>query len=248
MDLKSLHTTLKEFFHPHPITARVNGREYAVTPLEDGAKLGDLILPPVAAKLSVKSLTGFVDAFMADVDEFRADRFAVQVLDHETVSLISLQADEYGRRHEWLRAVSEEKNPFPFDSYQSSENFLINLQRGFMPTDNIVELQKLASALTNESSISTQDDGLSQTLSVKQGAVTRATVNLPPRIKLFPYRTFREIDPVESEFMVRLKGEPMKMPTIALVEVDCSRWKMDTALMVKNWLVKQLPSGTVVIA
>ena len=183
---------------------------------------------------------------MAKIDGFTES--VVQVIDHNTVALIALKADENGQRHEWLRTVNQEKNPFPFEQYQTPEQFLLSLQMGFLPTEEVIQLQRLASTLSNESSISTQDDGYSQSITVKQGAVTRAEIPLPKRIKLMPYRTFREIDPVESEFIVRLKGAAGQLPTVALIPVDAGRWKHDTSLLVKYWLVANLPKDSVVIA
>jgi hypothetical protein len=249
MDLKSIHTAVTGFFHPQPITHKLGDQEYRVVPSSFGLQLESLIVPPAKPSLQVKSLTGFLDTFAAGIDDFAAaGKVAVHVVDHETVALVSLEADAYGRRHEWLRAVNTEKNPFPFDAYQQPEAFLLSLQQGFLPTEDVVQLQKLASALSSDSSISTNDDGFSQTVTVKQGAVTRGTAEIPKRIKLMPYRTFREIDPVESEFIVRLKGAPGSLPTVALIPVDAGKWKHDTALLVKRWLVGQLPDNTVVIA
>jgi hypothetical protein len=247
----SIVEKIRTALHPQPIALAVADRDYRVKTGPYGLELGELIVPPAKPTLHVVSLTGFRDAFEAGIDDFdeaEEGKSAVQVIDHETVALVSLEADENGRRHEWLRATNREKNPFPFDSYQVPETFLINLQRGFLPTEEIVQLQRLASSLTNESSIGTQDDGMSQTVTVKQGAVTKSEIPLPKRIKLFPYRTFREIDPVESEFLVRIKGEPGKLPTIALIEIDGSKWKHDTALLMKSWLRRELIAGTVIIA
>jgi hypothetical protein len=238
--------SLKSVLHPQKTYEVVQGRTYMVTPGEHGASLGGLVAPPSAATLVLVSLTGFIDAFKAKIDDF--GEAIVQVVDHERVVLLALRADEYGRRHTWLHAKSLEQNPFPFGQYQVPEAFLLSLQGGFLPTEAVIQLQQFASALSSESSISTQDDGFTQVVTVKQGAVTRGTSEIPKRIKLMPYRTFREIDPVESEFIVRLRGKQGELPTIALIEVDAGRWKHDTALMVKRYLAKHLPEGTVIVA
>jgi hypothetical protein len=226
----------------------IEGENYKVVPGEDGPTVGDLIrLPaPIATPtLKLATLTGFVDAFTAKIDAFPA-KVGVHVIDHLNVALISLDADEFGRRHEYLRATCSEVNPFPFNSYQQPEPFILSLQSGFLPTDNTVKLQRLASSLTSENSIGVQDDGLSQVVTVKAGTVTRETVALPPRIDLFAYRTFREIDPVRSDFMVRLKGKPGEIPTIALLEIDGGKWKLDSMLLVAKWLQHKLPEATVI--
>lgn len=244
--ITDLFKQLKQAFNPVPPTYKVDGREYMVRQTSDGPELGKLIVPPSKPTLQLNTLTGFRDAYVAKIDGF-ADS-VVQVIDHNTVGLVALKADENGQRHEWMRSVNQEGNPFPFEQHQTPEQFLLSLQMGFLPTEEVIQLQRLASSLSNESSISTQDDGYSQSITVKQGAVTRAEIPLPKRIKLMPYRTFREIDPVESEFIVRLKGASGQLPTIALIPVDAGRWKNDTALLVKYWLTANLPKDAVVIA
>lgn len=238
---------LKQAFKPDPVTITVNDREYSIVPGQNGPSLGSLVTPPAKHTLWLSSLTGFIDAFAAGIDDFEG-KVAVHVVDYRTVSLVSLQADEYGRRHAWLTAQCGESNPFKFDEYQVPESFLIGLQSGFLPTENVVSLQRLASSLSSENSIGTQDDGLSQVVTVKQGTMTRDAIPLPPRIPLLAYRTFREIDPIESFFLCRLKGEPGKMPSIALLQIDAGKWKHDTQLVVASYLAKNLPEKTVVIA
>ena len=226
-----------------PITATVGGVNYRVSA---DRTLGEPIAPPAKPTLKLVTLTGFVDAYKAAIDSFPS-KVAVRVRDHLSVDLVSLEADPVGGRHVWLTATCPEVNPFPFDTYQVPEMFLINLQSGFLPTDNVVALQVLASTLTNEgASIGTQDDGLSQTVTTKQGSVARAEVKLPPRIQLLAYRTFREIDPIASEFMLRLKGQAGQLPNIALLQIDGGRWKLSTMQVVALWLRKQLPDATVI--
>ncbi|SEG56023.1 hypothetical protein SAMN05421819_3539 [Bryocella elongata] len=247
-DLEKTLDAVYRLFKPQPLDHTVEGRHYKVLPTEYGLEIQGQIVPPAAPVVSLTSLSGFIDAYGAGVDGFSAEETAVHVVDHLTVQLVSLRADEYGRRKVYLQAVCDEVNPFPFDSYLQPETFLLKLESGFRPTDNVIALQKLASSLSSESSIKTQDNGLTQTIEIRQGAASHTEVPLPRRIPLLAYRTFREIDPVQSEFLVRLKAEPNKLPTIALLQVDADKWKHDTALVVKHWLVSQLPEKTVVIA
>jgi len=232
-------------FKPQELVREVDGRSYKVRPDENGIALGDMILAPEKPTLKLKTLTGFVDAYKAGIDGFD-DKAAIHVVDHSTVALVSLAAGDDGRRHEWMRAVCEEVNPFPFDTYQVPEAFILSLQSGFLPTEETVRLQRLASSLTTENAVQTADDGLSQVVTVKQGAVTRATVELPPRIPLYAYRTFREVDPVKSEFLVRLKGEPNQLPKVGLLQIDANKWKHDTVLNVAAWLHKRLEKSIII--
>ena len=231
---------------PKPVTVEVKGEPFAVR--ADGT-LGEVVRKPaplVKPALIVGTLTGFVDAMKASIDDFKDA--AVQVVDHNTVELVSLKADEFGRRHVWLRAVNEEPAPFRFDFYHVPEQFLIDLQNGFLPTDNVVALQQVVSRLSSESSIATNDDGFSQTVSVQQGGVTRASVPLPSRMELLAYRTFREVDPVASLFMLRLQGKQGELPKAALVQLEAGKWKYSSIQQIKRYLEGMLPDKAIVIA
>jgi hypothetical protein len=230
-----------------PITETVGDATYAV---KSDRTLGEVIRPPAPiAKptLALATLNGFVDAVKANVDEFAADGVVIHVESFSSVALISLKADDFGRRHVWLRAKHEEVNPFRFESfYDSPDDLLIALQGSFIPSDNLTNLLRLCSNLTAGSSVQTADDGFSQKVVVQEGGVTRGGVELPPRIALAPYRTFREIDPVESDFLIRMRGKKDALPQIALYGVDGGGWKLDTVLAVKFWLQASLPDVTVI--
>jgi hypothetical protein len=235
------------------VTVQVGKDNFAVK--SDGT-LGEPIHPvlpiaPIATPvLQLSTLSGLVDAFTGNVDKF-GDKgaSAVQVESFDSVALVSLEADEWGRRQVWARAKSGEVNPFKFDTFQDPEIFLITAQAGFMPIDgHYTNMLKLCASLKAGSSVQVADDGYSQRVVITDGAVEHGEVDLPPRVQLRPYRTFREIDPVESDFLLRFKGVKDALPQVSLIPVDAGRWKTDTAMMVRAWLVKNLPDGTKVIA
>lgn len=236
-----------------PVTVEVLNTPFAVK--ADGT-LGERVPPPLpiapVAKpvLSLTTLSGLVAAFKANVDKFAdGGAFAVQVEAFDSVALVSLEADEWGRRHVWARAKSTEVNPFRFGEYLEPEMFLITAQAGFMPIDgHYTNMLKLCSSLKAGSSVSVADDGYSQKVVIQEGGVNHGEVALPPRVSLRPYRTFREVDPVESDFLLRFKAQKDSLPLAALIPVDAGRWKTDTALSVAAWLKKRLPDSAVIIA
>ena len=238
---------------PRPVTVDVRGETFAVK--ADGT-LGDLVPPvlpiaPVATPvLQLSTLSGLVAAFTADLDGFsKLGASAVQVESFDSVALVSLQADEWGRRHVWARAKSTEINPFRFAEYMDPETFLITVQAGFMPIDgDFTTMLKLCSSLKAGNSVQVADDGYSQKVVIKEGDVRHGEVSLPPRITLRPYRTFREVDPIESDFLLRFKAQKDALPQVALIPVDAGRWKPDTAWQVQGWLKRNLPDGTTIIA
>jgi hypothetical protein len=242
--------------HPEPeqtVVKEIEGFFYKVEPSEDGLKVGAQIVKPhpvapvAKPTLKVQTLTGLVAAFNSKIDEF-PEKVGLHVIDPLTVALVSLDADEYGRRHEWVRAVCGEATPFQFGVYQDAERFLIDIQSSFLPTDNVIALQKVASSLSAESSITVQDDGFSQVVTVKKGGVTYSEVPVPPRIELYVYRTFREIDPVRGSFMFRMRGNKDAPPTVTLMDIDAGKWKLNAMGLVGSYLQQNLPKDVVVIA
>lgn len=236
-----------------PVSIEIRGDHFAVK--ADGT-LGEAIHPvlpvaPVATPvLKLSTLSGLVAAFTAKLDGFDGKgASAVQVESYNSVAIVSLAADEWGRRQVWARTTCTEENPFPFDSYIDQEQFLIKAQAGFMPIDgNYTNMLKLCSSLKAGTTVDLADDGFSQKVVVSGGGVTHAEVQLPPRIGLRPYRTFREIDPVESDFLLRFRAIDKDVPKIALIAVDAGRWKTDTAMAVEHWLQANLPNGVTIIA
>lgn len=236
-----------------PVTIEVRGDHFAVQ--SDGT-LGAPVHPvlpvaPVATPvLQLSTLTGLVAAFVADVDGFSGiGKSAVQVESFDSVALVSLQADQWGRRQVWARAKSTEVNPFKFGEYQDPEVFLITAQASFMPIDgHYSNMLRLCSSLKAGSSVEVADDGYSQKVVIQEGGVQHGEVELPPRVQLRPYRTFREVDPVESDFLLRFKAQKEALPAVALIPVDAGRWKTDTAWAVRRWLENALPVDAVIIA
>lgn len=155
---------------PQQLDHVVDGEHYKVIPSEDGISLGDHIRKPgpvAKPTLKIVTVTGFVDAFKAKLDELPT-RVAAHVVSPTEVALVSLDADEFGRRHEFVKATCADRNAFPFDQYVNPEQFILALQSGFLPTENVIALQKLASSLSAENSIAVQDDG--QWVEAKKGS------------------------------------------------------------------------------
>lgn len=230
---------------PGPITHVVGGQPYAIK--ADGT-LGEPVrqLPPQWTKptLEVSTVSGLVGAYKAKIDDLPETGVAFHIVSPTRVNILSLTADEFGRRHVWASAQHTQECPFKFGHYMDAEAFLIAFRSSFYFNDNAVKIQKLLSTLSNESAVSVADDGISQTLTVKAGAVTRTAVELPQEIPLIPWRTFREVAPVESKFLLRLKGEPGKVPQAALFEID-AKWQMDTVNSIATYLRTELPDATI---
>ncbi len=235
---------LRSLFQEPKAYEIIDGDNFSITQTANGPEINRVILPPLIQTLSVETLSGLRDAVMSKICKDAV--VAVQVRDFNQVQVVSVEADRFGRRQIWVDAKCHEANPFPFGSFQMPEAFLISLNTCFLFNQQAVDLQRLASTLSSEHSVSMADDGISQVVTVKSGTVTRANVTLPNRLNLIPWRTFREATPVESEFLLRMKGSAGQLPSIALIEADGGRWRLDTIASVAKWLREELPGYTVI--
>jgi hypothetical protein len=207
----------------------------------NGRTLGDAVQPFRPAKLDVSTLTGFIDAIKAGVIGDAAGKL-VHVEDYLTVSVKRALCDPFGKRDTLLTAKHTPLDAFKFGRYyEDPQEFVIAFQVGFHLNDpDGAYLLKLASNLNSISSIGTTDDGINQTIVVKQGEIKTAEVNLKPRLKLIPKTTFDEAAAVEREFLLRVQPSRLGAPSLALFAVDGTKWQGDAMQAIKAYLHKHL--------
>jgi hypothetical protein len=230
-----------------PVTHNVDGQEYAVK--FDGT-LGEPVreLAPqwYRPTLEVNTLAGLVDAYKAQVDDFPADEVALHIVSHLEVQLVHLKADKYGHRHVWVRARHTPDTPFVFGQYQAPEAFRIAFQSSFYINEEAVKVLQLCGTVGSGEAVLVSDDGISQEVNVKSGTVTKASVTLPADgVPLIPWRTFREVHPVESKFLLRMKGVKDSLPHIALFEID-AKWKLYTVEAIRRHLQHELKDAKII--
>ncbi|HLH36024.1 MAG TPA: hypothetical protein VKX41_15230 [Alloacidobacterium sp.] len=245
-DVKDFTGFLFEKLQRRSAVEVVNGQPYALR--EDGtlgAPVRDLAPQWTKPTLEVSTLAGFVAAYQAKMDD-RPDKVAIRIVGHRVVELVSQTADDYGRRHVWLRARYVDEVPFKFDSYYEPEKFLIDFRSSFYFNDNAVKVQQLCSTLSAENSVAVADDGMSQVVTVKTGTVVKNTVTLPADgVPLIPWRTFRDAAPVESKFLLRMKSVKDSLPLVALIDID-AKWELDTMGSIKKYLSDALPDAVII--
>lgn len=231
-----------------PVTVEVDGQAYAVN--YDGT-LGEPVreLAPQFIKptFKVQTLSALALAVAAGIDSF-GNEVALHVVDYRTVQLVSTRADAYGHRHVFIEAKHEDECSFQFNVFMPAEKFLIDMKTSFFTNDDAVKVQRVVSSLESGQNVTTADDGLSQRLELKGGTISKAEVVLPADgVPLIPWRTFRDAAPVESKFLLRLKGQKDGVPHAALFEID-AKWKLDTVNSVAGWLRSNVSGSVPVIA
>ena len=75
-----------------------------------------------------------------------------------------------------------------------------------------------------------------ETVCVRQGVALNAVVNVRPRIKLQPFRTFLEVAQPESEFLLRVDSEK----GIAFFEADGGIWRLEAKRNIAEYFERGL--------
>jgi hypothetical protein len=231
----------------NPLTVEIHGEPYGVK--VDGT-VGDYIKIPrttvIASRLEVVTLSALVAAYKAGIDSLDGALVAVHVVDPFEVEVIDINADAFGDRHSYIRASHETETPFPFDTFLKPEEFLIKFRASFFFNDEATKVQQLCSTLEVGTTVNVADDGISQQVTAVSGTITKAAIKLPAEgIPLIPWRTFRDANPVESKFLLRMKGVKDSLPMIALFEID-EKWKLDTVGAIRDYLAENLPDATII--
>jgi len=107
--------------------------------------------------------------------------------------------------------------------FRGREVALIELRSLFIPNEGTAYLLDLLSRMTDENSVTTRDNGVTQQVEAKQGVSLNMLVDIKPRVQLQPFRTFLEIAQPESEFLIRV--DPQE--GIGFFEADGGIWKLE---------------------
>lgn len=133
------------------------------------------------------------------------------------------------------------------NQYMSQEHAVIELQSLYAVTDDRDYLLALLSRIDVNQGVSSVDNGISQEVSVRTGAVLKEQQTVQPIVHLQPYRTFLEVEQPASDFLLRLdkEGRP------ALYEADGGAWKLEAKRNIAAYLGEQLAdlveNGNVVV-
>lgn len=199
---------------------------------------------PSPTPLTSHTLIGLLDYVKSNRDGLDFESLLITIDDHTLVKLIDT-IDWTGTmdRFELFKSSLDPKLPvFPFDTYLSAEDLIIKCKAMFQPSDELNALIAFVSKVTQQNSIDTVDDGVSQVVQVRKGVSGALTQSETTKgmYTLKPYRTFRHIDQPETTFILRLKPEDDKLPKVALFDADGGSWRDSTITAIKLHLESAL--------
>ena len=202
---------------------------------------------PVPGTIKFFTLDGVIDYIRENVeglipDHDSGERLILQVVDETTVALMSKPSTHHKERHAIIKCEAHVPR-ICFGSYISTDDFNTMLLSNFICTPAREELFKVVKSLTNEQSMNTADDGVSQVVTVKQGVSLASNCQFKNPVPLAPMRTFTEIEQPESNFTLRVNEKA----NVALFEADGGAWKNEAVARVKEYLKKNLSEYPVVV-
>lgn len=236
--IKEAINRILEIASPELLT--VQSRTYASKHLEP-------IHEPQPKPLQVSTLTSFIEYVLSNVDQL-GEPFNVHISAPDRVCLISRLYGPFRQRDVFIEAIHREPSEFKAGTYYELEKFCILLRTSFCWTDQIADLLRLFGNVRGEQVAQWSDDGISQSVQARRGIALVEEVQIPSPVMLYPYRTFREVQQPESQFIVRAKSQEGKAPAVALFECDGDQWKLRAVETMRDFLRGRLPDNTVILA
>ncbi|WMM24070.1 hypothetical protein RBU61_14215 [Tissierella sp. MB52-C2] len=188
---------------------------------------------PKIETLKVSNLTSVIDFIKTNIDDNDV-RLLIQVVSPGEVRVLTPIRE--GERDEILRAVAILPNNIRYDSFIDTEMFNIMLQSSFADNNDKDLLLKFTGLIRDEAVKETGDNGVSQKVTIKTGITTVGEAVVPNPVILAPYRTFPEIEQVESKFIFRMQ----EGSRAALYEADGGAWKNEVMRRIKEFLAGSL--------
>lgn len=157
----------------------------------------------------------------------------VQVKSNDTVEVMTTYLSDFSR-NTLYRAKADA--PGLRTGFRGREVALIELRSLCIPNEGTAYLLDLLSRMTNENSVSTNDNGVTQTVKARQGVALNAVVEIKPRVMLRPFRTFLEVEQPESEFLLRVDPDE----GIGFFEADGGIWKLEAKKNIADYFLKNM--------
>jgi hypothetical protein len=181
-----------------------------------------LIEPPryFPAPITVHGIGSIENLIKQEIDKNLNTPIFVEVVGYAQISVYSTFGERYERQELYTAISDVPKFDFGWKDYDSA---MIALRSQFEQTEETEYILGLLSRITDDNSATTSDNGLSQTVEVRQGVSLKQKENVKPRVKLTPFRTFREIGQPESEFLLRIREGGQ----IGIIEADNGMWKQE---------------------
>ena len=169
----------------------------------------------------------------------------IQVKDYQSVSVFTTLDEDEDRLY--LYKCAADTPAVTTDRFMAYEKAVIELRSLYIPNEGTKYLLQLLSSISNESKVTSSDNGVPQQVEARSGIALNSMVKIEPRVTLQPFRTFIEVEQPASEFLLRIseRGE------IGFFPADGGVWKLEATRNVAGYFEEKLQdlidNGTVVV-
>ena len=202
-------------------------------------------------------LDGIVKMIQKEAKEKRLSDINVPTDDNTVEQRLYVRVSEYNRVDVFTSYDTQGVRTYLYRSnadvpgfregFRDRETMLIQLRSLFLQTQDVAYLLDLLSKMSDEEKVTSQDNGVTQVVEARKGVALKEQVEVRPRVKLTPFRTFLEVDQPESEFLLRV-GDGGQ---VGLFEADGGVWKLVAKRSIAAYLEGRLKdlveAGRVVI-
>lgn len=205
----------------------IGGQNYSDNPLNR--------IPPHVDRpkaISVSGLDGICKLIRTEMQKV-GSIIMVHAADYNKVEVMTTYLEDFSRNT--LYYATAEVPGFR-GGWREQEEALIQLRSLFIPNDGTKYLLDLLSRISDESSITSRDNGVTQQVEARQGISLSAMVEVKPRVNLQPFRTFLEVPQPESEFLLRVD----KDRGIGFFEADGGIWKLEAKHNIAKYFEREL--------
>lgn len=157
----------------------------------------------------------------------------VQAVSYRTVEVMTTYQADFSRNFLYQAKADV---PGLREGWREREQALIELRSLFIPNAGTTYLLDLLSRMSNDDSVSTTDNGVTQTVETRQGIALKQVEEIKPRVYLQPFRTFLEVQQPESEFLLRVDAEK----GIGFFEADGGVWKLEAKRNIVRYFEEHL--------
>ena len=217
------------------IVIEEKGKKYTNKPLYD-------IKMPSEETLKSVTIEGMVS--FAEVMPFPKSECLITV-DSQKMQLLGPR-DEVEKDRDLLFEVNPIVSQFRFGQYLPIEDFIVKVNVHFVDTPELRELVKLVSNISSNQVLTVKDDGMSQSVTVKDDFGRDASTQTSPFVDLRPWRTFREIEQPESRYIVRLSKNGDKLPVVTLFADESEIWRYKSITDAAAYIRERLPEIPVI--
>lgn len=187
---------------------------------------------PEPATLAFSSLQALADYVRENRDGLDLSKCVLHVAGPTSVRVLGPLTGEKRQRFTYAAATCRNLMDSWLGQYHGQEDFVVAMQSRFAPEMDRAAVLGVVSKLKEEQSLETEDDGITQRATARNGVHLAIQVEVPNPVKLAPYRTFREVEQPASSFVLRIT----KGPRCALFEADGGAWELAAVEHVALWL------------